>query len=415
MIVGSRLFQINQFDTNGAKGCRPYRETGYLLASTLPLLRRFPQNLSGLTYKYRVCCFVFIILASICVDSSAESKIALVIGNGKYQHAENLPIPANDARAISKQLQQLGFTTIEGIDVTKGEMKSLLRRFSKKLTTDTIALFYYAGHGIQREGKNYLIPVNADIKKAYELEDAGLDLNTVLQAFNQYLPKLSIALIDACRDNPFEKHYTAASRGYQQKSIGLADLRDSAGGTILSYATEPGKTAVDGYGEHSPYTSALLKYIKVPGLSVHDMLNEVGLEVLRSTNKDQKPWLASSPVSRFCFSGCDLPASTLKISTNTPVSQSVALKQAIQTADFESLRKLVVLSKKQHDFMQRLFATYPSMSVSVTNENSTRSTHTNRNSRDQKVSIVIKEAKNHKGNRVIPTDAWRSLSFSYRN
>ena len=198
-------------------------------------------------------------------NAFAVNKLALVIGNSRYQHAEHLPIPANDARAISKQLTTLGFKTIEGIDVSKGEMKALLRRFSKKLTPDTVALFYYAGHGIQRDGKNYLIPVNADIKEAYELEDAGMDLNIVLQAFGEVKPKLAIAFIDACRDNPFEKRYKRTTRALQQRGAGLADVRDRAGGTILSYATEPGKTAIDGYGEHSPYTEALLKYMKVPG------------------------------------------------------------------------------------------------------------------------------------------------------
>ena len=126
-----------------------------------------------------------LVLLLITANSFAASKVALIIGNSRYQHAEHLPIPADDAKAVSKQLRSLGFKTIEGIDVTKGEMTALLRRFSKRITPDSVALFYYAGHGIQRDGKNFLIPVNADIKKAYELEDAGMDLNTVLQAFNE--------------------------------------------------------------------------------------------------------------------------------------------------------------------------------------------------------------------------------------
>ena len=344
---------------------------------------------------------------------NAASKIALIIGNSKYQYAEHLPIPANDAKAVSNQLRTLGFETVEGIDVSKGEMKALLRRFSDKLELNSVALFYYAGHGIQRDGKNFLIPVNADIKKAYELEDAGMDLNIVLEAFNEVKPKLAIALIDACRDNPFEKRYKATTRGLRQQGAGLADVRDHAGGTILSYATEPGKTAIDGYGEHSPYTAALLKYMKVPGLSVHDMLNEVGLEVLRTTNEDQQPWVASSPVARFCFAGCNASTTpTLAIKKSKATGKHMALKVALQSSNFKDLKKLVFMSKKQKAFLQRLFTTYASLAVDVSSATKTRSTKGGK--RNPEVIVTITEAINKRGNRVIPSTQWNSISFSYR-
>jgi len=357
--------------------------------------------------------FTALILLLLTTSSFASNKVALIIGNSRYQHAEHLPIPAGDAKAVSKQLRTLGFKTIEGIDVSKGEMKALLRRFAKKLTPDTVALFYYAGHGIQRDGKNYLIPVNADIKKAYELEDAGMDLNIVLEAFSQVKPKLAIALIDACRDNPFEKRYKGSTRGLQQKGSGLADVRDNAGGTILSYATEPGKTAIDGYGEHSPYTAALLKYIKIPGLSIHDMLNEVGLEVLRTTNRDQQPWVASSPVARFCFAGCELNTTpTLAIKKRKPSNKQTALKVALQSGSFKDIKKLVFMSKKQKKFLQSLFKTYASLAVEIKTTTQTRSTK-GRN-RGGKALITITEAINKRGNRVVPSEHWNSMSFSYR-
>jgi len=346
-----------------------------------------------------------LILLMFSSSSYALRKVALVIGNSQYTHAEYLPIPANDANAMARQLRRLGFDTIKGIDVSKGEMKALLNRFSRKLTADSIALFYYAGHGIQSNDKNYLIPVNADIQNAYELEDAGMNFDIVLQALNSVNPELAVAMIDACRDNPFEKRYRNLTRGIEQHGEGLADVRSKAGGTILSYATEPGRTAMDGKGEHSPYTSALLKYIKVPGLSVHDMLNEVGLEVLRTTNQNQKPWIASSPVKKFCFAGCDISKSEKKKRNQNEKIDN--LKFALQIGDLDTIKKIAKVNEQQHKTLEDIFAAYETFSVNI---KKTRKNQLGKK-QDQIASILFTEAVNRKGNRVIPSDKWNTMSL----
>jgi len=404
-ITTLRLQRLRFFDIDSTR-----QQCSALFFAITTRARRLDLN------RWPVCCaklvkpLTLLFLLIVSFNTNATNKVALVIGNSQYQHAEHLPVPANDAQAVAKQLRKLGFKTIEGIDVTKGEMKSLLRRFSKKLTNETVALFYYAGHGIQRDGKNYLIPINADIKKAYELEDAGMDLRIVLQAFNEVKPRLAIALIDACRDNPFEKNYQDLTRGIKLHGSGLADMRQSAGGTILSYATEPGKTAIDGYGKHSPYTAALLKYINVPGLSVHDMLNEVGLDVLKATDQEQKPWVASSPVGRFCFAGCENQIPQLaKVNQRTTAD---SLKLAMQTGDLPKIEQLVYLNKQQNTFLQRLFSSYTSFSVKISTTKRTRSTQGRY--RSPKASVKILEAVNHKGNRVIPSKKWNTISLTFR-
>ncbi len=234
----------------------------------------------------------------------ARDRFALVVGNSQYQQVEHLPNPVNDAHAMSRKLTQLGFKVTELHDQSRAQMKSTLRQFSDQLSPDSVALFFYAGHGIQYQGKNYLIPIDADISKSYEIEYQAIDLNMILSALNEVEPMLSVVMLDACRDNPFERQIRGISRTTNLRGSGLATIQNTRG-TILSYATEPGNVATDGVGSHSPYTQAMLKYLGVPELSVQDMLNQVGLAVMEATQGSQKPWFSSSPVPRFCLAGCD--------------------------------------------------------------------------------------------------------------
>jgi hypothetical protein len=190
-------------------------------------------------------------------------------------------------------LQDLGFDVTSGVNINQREMKRLIREFGKRLKGGGAGLFYYAGHGVQMAGRNYLIPVEADIQTEADLEDAGVDLALVLNYMDDAQNGLNFVILDACRNNPF-------SRGFRSASGGLAQV-DAPTGTLIAYATAPGRVAADGTGKNGLYTSALLKAMRVPGLSATEMFMRVRAEVMGRTGNKQVPWEASSLVGSFYF------------------------------------------------------------------------------------------------------------------
>jgi uncharacterized caspase-like protein len=241
---------------------------------------------------------LFLLLVSAAAPLRAETRIALVIGNGGYRHVDRLANPANDARAVAAALRQAGFTLIRGgpqLDVGHAEMEQLIREFGRALTKDSVALFYYAGHGLQVAGVNWLVPVDADVASAADVKYELVDADFVLDEMSVAADRLNLVILDACRNNPF------ATRGLRGVGGGLAQVTAPAG-TIIGYATQPGNVAMDGDGGNSPYSSALAKAIVEPGIGVIDALNLVGVEVQRGTGGRQQPWLALSPIEgRFAF------------------------------------------------------------------------------------------------------------------
>lgn len=227
-------------------------------------------------------------------NRASERRIALVIGNGTYTKAPPLKNPPNDARDMAATLKELGFEVASGINVSQREMKSLIRDFGQKLKTGGSGLFYYAGHGVQSKGRNYLIPVEADIQSEVEVEDAGVDVNLVLGYMDDAQNGLNIVILDACRNNPFARSFRSASNGLAQV--------DAPTGTLIAYATAPGRVASDGTGQNGLYTSELLKQMRVSGLSVTEMFMRVRAEVMKQTSNKQVPWEASSLVGTFYFS-----------------------------------------------------------------------------------------------------------------
>ncbi|HKW54769.1 MAG TPA: caspase family protein, partial [Stellaceae bacterium] len=240
-----------------------------------------------------------LLVAAPWAGAEAEQRVALVIGNGAYHHAGKLANPANDARAIAGALAASGFSLIGGgaqLDLDKARMEQAIREFGRRLGHDTIGLFYYAGHGIQLNGSNYLIPVSANIAGEadvkYELVDAAFVLDEMTEAHN----RLNLVILDACRNNPFSGRGLRAVRG------GLAQVTAPAG-TLIGYATQPGAVAADGDDGHSPYTTALVRAIARPKLDVFATFNTVGLEVEQTTGGRQQPWVATSPIAgQFYFS-----------------------------------------------------------------------------------------------------------------
>jgi TRAP-type mannitol/chloroaromatic compound transport system substrate-binding protein len=236
---------------------------------------------------------IIFLLMLLPLPSLAAQKVALVIGNSQYK-ADPLPNPVNDATDMAGVLETLGFEVILEKDADKNAMVGALRTFHKKLGAADIGLFYYAGHGMQISGNNYLIPVRHAIAEEFEVESEAIAANRILSAMESAGNPLNIVILDACRNNPFQSF-----RGAQK---GLAEMK-APRGTIISYATSPGSLAEDGRGRNGTYTEALLKNFQVPGLDLQKIFNRTGLDVMEKTGGRQMPWVSSTPLPDFYLAG----------------------------------------------------------------------------------------------------------------
>jgi uncharacterized caspase-like protein len=223
--------------------------------------------------------------------ATAEPKVALVIGNAAYPGAP-LRNPVNDANAIAARLRAVGFDVTLRTNVTQREFTRAVSQFGQALKPGSVGLFYYAGHGMQVRGRNFLVPVDADIQSEASARSESVDLDLVLE---QLAPsRLSMVILDACRNNPFEGKFRT-SRG-----SGLAQV-DAPKGTLLAYATAPGKVASDGEGANGLYTSELLKAMEMPGAKVEDVFKAVRVNVIKATAGEQVPWESSSLTGDYYF------------------------------------------------------------------------------------------------------------------
>jgi hypothetical protein len=215
-----------------------------------------------------------------------------VIGNGTYQYLPRLTNPANDARLVATTLQSVGFKLIGGkalVDLDRAGFERAIREFGAALANASVGLFYFAGHGLQFQGVNYLVPIAANPETAADVDFELINANMVLRQMESSDPRLNIVILDACRNNPF------GGRGLRDAGGGLAEMQTPRG-TLISYATQPGNVAIDGSTGHSPYTAALAEVIMTPGAPVWEVFNRVGLAVDRTTAHRQQPWLANSPL-----------------------------------------------------------------------------------------------------------------------
>jgi len=248
-----------------------------------------------------------LVLLSCCPFAHAERRIALVVGNSGYQHIARLANPSNDAQLMADTLKRLGFTLVgDGaqIDLDKGKLDVAVQSFGKLIQSADVALFYFAGHGVQVLGSNYLVPVNANVSREADVGFQMLDINLVLQQMHGSGTRLNVIILDACRNNPF------GGRGLRAAEGGLAQMR-APEGTLISYATQPGSVAQDGDNGNSPYTRALAETLKRPGLGLFDVFNEVGLTVQRTTGGAQQPWVSASPIAgSFYFASPSISPST---------------------------------------------------------------------------------------------------------
>jgi uncharacterized caspase-like protein len=222
----------------------------------------------------------------------SSNRIALVIGNGSYK-LRPLQNAKNDADDISEVLKKTGFEVIDIRDASLQQMRNSVRQFGDKLLTKDVGLVYYSGHGVEVRGRNYFIPVNADIQRSDEIIDQGLDVSFILEKMETAKKGINILIVDACRDDPF-------GRSFRSNSRGLAAM-DAPRGTIIAYATAPGKVAADGSGRNSPYTKNLVKAMQLPNLPIELMFKEVRRAVQLETKNQQIPWENTSLSGNFYF------------------------------------------------------------------------------------------------------------------
>lgn len=228
---------------------------------------------------------------------ASQKRIALVMGNSNYQdsNVNKLKNPVNDATDIANKLESLGFTVIRSLDQTKRGMETAIYEFGKKAMNYDAALFYYAGHGIGCNGENYLIPIDADMPDEVAVKYNCTNTNLVLDMMEQAHVQMKIVILDACRNNPFTRSWNRSVSG-----SGL-NIMNAPKGTFIAFSTGPGDVAQDGNGRNSPYTTALLQTLDIPGLKITDFFQEVLEKVATETKEQQIPWTSGSFRGKFYF------------------------------------------------------------------------------------------------------------------
>ncbi|HAA04391.1 MAG TPA: hypothetical protein DCE18_13690, partial [Syntrophobacteraceae bacterium] len=244
-----------------------------------------------------------------------NQRTALVIGNSAYD-ATPLRNPVNDARSISSALRDLGFDVVEKENLTQKDMKREIQAFGAKLQKGGVGLFYFAGHGMQVNGRNYLIPVGARIEHEKQVEYEAVDMGAVLSEMDYARNPMNIVILDACRDNPF-------ARSFRSSAQGLAAV-NAPGGTLIAYATAPGSVASDGPGENGIYTGELIQTLRTPGLRIEDVFKQVRSVVRQVTDGKQIPWESSSLEGDFYFAGVpgDAGGATTTVASQRPLAAS---------------------------------------------------------------------------------------------
>ena len=278
------------------------------------------------------------------LTAHAEQRLALVIGNGGYA-ARPLANPPHDATLIASTLQATGFQVTTLIDADQAAMKKAMLEFGRQLRgSDSVGVFYYAGHGVQIDGENYLIPVGADIKDLEEVALNGVSLSELMKTMERAGSRLNLAILDACRDNPF----ASASRS---AAGGLAPV-SAPSGTLIAYATAPGHVALDGQGANSPYSAALAEAIPLEGSALEDVFRRTRRKVLEVTNGRQTPWEHSSLTGEFFFRPKTAPQ---EVSARDPVLPPQAADERLaEIAAWQSVKATTDASA-----LRQYLATYP--------------------------------------------------------
>ena len=286
-----------------------------------------------ISYLVRVCFIACVLATGIAASlfsnpARAAERVALVVGNSAYEKISPLRNPVNDASLLANTLRTLGFDVLETTDATQQELKSAIRDFGKRLRTagkDAVGLFYFAGHGVQSEGHNYLIPLGAPIEEEADLEFEAVPARWVLGRMEAAGNALNLVILDACRNNPYKSSFRTGSRGLSRM--------EAPTGSLIAYSAGPGSVAVDGTGQNSPYALALKDAIEVSGLKVEEVFKRVRNSVLKETGEIQTPWEESSLRGDFYFRGGASAESVPVPDTQPRPSLDVRAKSAYEAAE----------------------------------------------------------------------------------
>lgn len=283
--------------------------------------------------------------------AEGERRVALVIGNAAYTAANPLANPVSDAGDIAKALTRLGFEVILGLDLDKVSFDAKIREFARALDGATTALMFYAGHGLQVAGQNYLVPVDAKLATERDLDFEAIRLDFIMKQMELGREdKTNIVFLDACRDNPLSRNL-ARSMGTRSASIGKGLAEVSTGvGTFISYSTQPGNTAADGKGRNSPFAAALVKHIAAEGRNLTAIMIDVRRDVIAETSGSQVPWDHSALTADFFFAAV-APGARPGVVANRELEERVLkledeLKRKAEAANVASSAVLVQLKQR---------------------------------------------------------------------
>ncbi len=297
---------------------------------------------------YRVLAFLASALL-LALPAAAEKRVALVIGNSAYKEVAQLPNPVNDANEISSALKSAGFDVILGVDLDKRAFDTKVRNFADLLEDADAAIFFYAGHGLQVAGRNYLIPVDAHLQGERDLDFDAVNLDFIMKQMELgRADKTNIVFLDACRDNPFSQNL-ARSMGTRSTSIGkgLAQV-DTGVGTFIAYSTQPGNVALDGKGKNSPFTAALSKHVREPGRDLTSVMIETRKDVLAATAGKQVPWDHSALTGEFYFQ----PTEAQRSAAVSPGASAEPAAAAAQPRSPEETGNIVALAQARERLRQ---------------------------------------------------------------
>ena len=279
----------------GSRKGRPRSSTRPACALRLVLLLAllFGPALTGAAFAYDIV--------------SGETRLALVIGNSSYRTAP-LRNPINDAQAVASALKDLGFQVMLRENTSQRELLDSMREFSRRAAKSQVRLLFYAGHGVQIKGRNYLMPVDADVQTEDEIVAKGADITELLDRLGTIPDGVNLVVLDACRNNPFlpspaqlADARRLRTRGLGPQAAGLAPLQ-APSGTLIAFSTAPGSVAIDNpQQQNSVYTKHLLANLRMPGMPIERMFKRVRVEVAQETQQQQVPWETSSLMGEFCF------------------------------------------------------------------------------------------------------------------
>jgi hypothetical protein len=275
-------------------------------------------------------------------SAEAQKRVALVIGNSDYQHTVKLPNPTNDARDVAAALKKHGFQVLEGLDLDKAAFDRKVRDFANALRDAEVGVLFYAGHGLQVAGQNYLVPIDAELKDAAGLDFETIRLDIVHRAMERQT-QTNILFLDACRDNPLSRNL-ARALGTRSTEIskGLAAV-ESGVGTLISFSTQPGNVATDGAGRNSPFAGSLARNISDLDGDLGAILIAVRNDVMKETQRKQVPWEHSALTGQFYFKPRD------KIALTSPITRPAAFMGASAGGLFtEDHAKQVRLLGEEH-------------------------------------------------------------------